>query len=301
MMADAEGPERGPRNSPSPPTERVVAVMQLLSADPRRQFSLAEISRRLSLSRATGHAIMTTLVAHGWATRDPQTAGYAAGQGFVSLARPDASMLRAELKSLASEIGTQVLLTQQQGNTQAVIDVAGQGLSTAYPVSRGTTVPSLCPYGRDFVAWAGKEKQEAWLRAIGEPSALLRNRIEMVLKEIRQRRYVVERLSREALRVWAALQALNGDGEIDVVVSQLAHTLANESIIDALDDELGPGSMINVSTVNAPLFDPNGVVTLSVSAAPFAKMEGPAVRALGERLGTAARDMEQRLASRALP
>ena len=67
--------------APSPPTERVVAVMGLLGSSPARQFSLAEICRSLDISRATGHAILTTLAAHDWVARDPTTAGYALGAG----------------------------------------------------------------------------------------------------------------------------------------------------------------------------------------------------------------------------
>ncbi|WAC92761.1 IclR family transcriptional regulator [Mycobacterium sp. Aquia_213] len=280
---------------PSPPTERVIAVMQLLSAEPRRQFSLAEMSRRLGLSRATGHAIMITLVAHEWATRDPQTGGYSVGPGFATLTRPDASILRAELKSLASDIEIPVMLTQLQDKQMVIIDVAGQGLSAGYPVTRGMRLPMLAPFGRDFVAWASPEAQNGWLRAIGEPTALLRSRIETVFSEIRQRRYVVERMSRETMRVWAALQALTRDGEIDVVVARLANTLAEETIIDALEGEMGSGTTLNIATINAPLFDTNGVVTMSVSVTPFGKLDGPTVRSLGERLRAAARDMEKRL------
>ena len=70
---------REDRQVPSPPTERVIAVMHLLAAQPERNFSLADISRSLGISRATGHAILTTLARHHWIVKDEQTAAYSWG------------------------------------------------------------------------------------------------------------------------------------------------------------------------------------------------------------------------------
>ncbi|MFZ0833049.1 MAG: helix-turn-helix domain-containing protein, partial [Mycobacterium sp.] len=62
-MTPTVAPGAPPRQSPSPPTERVIAVMRLLAAEPQRGYTLAEIGRALGISRATGHAILSTLVA----------------------------------------------------------------------------------------------------------------------------------------------------------------------------------------------------------------------------------------------
>ena len=79
-------PADGLRQASSPPTERVIAIMEMLGAEPVRQFSLAEISRALHISRATGHAIMTTLADHDWVSRDPRTAKYTWGAAISGLA-----------------------------------------------------------------------------------------------------------------------------------------------------------------------------------------------------------------------
>ena len=76
------------RQVPSPPTERVVAVMHLLAGDPARNFSLADISRRLGISRATGHAILATLAHHRWVVRHEPSASYSWGPAIGALARP---------------------------------------------------------------------------------------------------------------------------------------------------------------------------------------------------------------------
>ncbi|MBB3603526.1 DNA-binding IclR family transcriptional regulator [Mycolicibacterium sp. BK556] len=277
----------------SPPTGRVIAVMEMLGADPARQFSLAEISRTLDISRATGHAILATLVAHEWVTRDPRSARYAWGPAIASLAKP-ADLFRGELEELAAATGTQVYLARREANSLVIIDVAGESL-TAPRIGRGTKTPFVAPFGRDYVAWSSAEAQQAWLEAIGQPSGALRKRISAVLNETRERGFVVERLTREYLRVYSALQALSGDGEVDAITAQLAKAFADLSVIDVLPGELGEGATHSIATVSAPIANAEGVVTMSVTAAPFATVDSREITRLGERVRLAAIAIGERL------
>lgn len=269
------------RQGSSPPTERVIAIMQMLGAEPGRSFSLAEISRRLDISRATAHAILATLTAHDWVSRDPDTARYAWGPAIAGLA--EIRQFRAELESLAAATGTQVYLARRDGDTLVITDVAGES-QTAPSIGRGTRTPFVAPFGRDYVAWTSPETQQAWLQGFGRPNDALRTRISAVLNEIRGRGFVVERLTREYLRVYAALQALSTDGEVDAITAQLARAFADLSVIDLLPDELGEGATHNIATVSAPIFNAEGDVTMSVTAAPFTTLDAPAIARLGEQV-----------------
>ncbi|SBS78037.1 Transcriptional regulator, IclR family [uncultured Mycobacterium sp.] len=277
----------------SPPTGRVIAVMEMLGADPGRQFSLAEISRGLDISRATGHAILATLVAHEWVTRDPRSAKYAWGPAIASLAKP-ADLFRGELEDLASATGMQVYLARREANSLVIIDLAGESLA-APRIGRGTRTPFVAPFGRDYVAWSNPEAQQAWLEAIGQPTDALRARISAVLNETRDRGFVVERLTREYLRVYSALEALSRDGEVDAITAQLARAFADLSVIDVLPDELGKEATHSVATVSAPITDADGVVTMSVTAAPFATLDSRAITGLGQRVRLAANAIGERL------
>ncbi|HTY28657.1 MAG TPA: helix-turn-helix domain-containing protein [Mycobacterium sp.] len=282
--------------APSPPTERVVAVMGLLGSSPARQFSLAEICRSLDISRATGHAILTTLAAHDWVTRDPSTAGYAWGPAIASLAKPaNALMYRADLHALAAATGTQVSLTRREGTTLVVTETAGECL-TGPRIGPGMRTPLVAPFGRDYVAWSSSESQKAWLEAIGQPSPALRKRMTAVLKEIRHRGFVVERLTREYVRVYTALRALSGDGEVDVITTQLARAFADLAVIDFLPDELAGNATHRVATVSAPITDADGAVTMSVTAAAFTTLDSEAIGSLGEQVRRTARRIEQHIA-----
>lgn len=63
----------------SPPTERVIRILELLASDPERGFSLSEIARILHISHGTCHAIVTTLAARQWIVRDRHSGGYSWG------------------------------------------------------------------------------------------------------------------------------------------------------------------------------------------------------------------------------
>nr|WP_278248630.1 helix-turn-helix domain-containing protein [Mycobacterium decipiens] len=290
-VAAAPGPSQGL----SPPTERVVAVLELLGRNPTKQFSLAEICRNLHLSRATGHAILTTLAAREWAIRDPGTAHYTWGPAIAALARPtDAQLHRADLQALAKTTGTQVLLARREGATLVVIDSVGECLRGPR-IGRGMRTPFVAPIGRDYVAWWGTDAQNQWLQAIGTPSRQFQTRMALVLNEIRQRGFVVERLTHQYVRVYTALRALSADGEVDEITTQLARAYADLAVIDVLDSELDSGTTHSVATISAPIHNADDSITMTVMAAVFTALDGAAIRTLGGQLRHAAHGIEQRI------
>jgi DNA-binding IclR family transcriptional regulator len=275
----------------------VVAVMRLLGSQPARAFSLAEITRELGISRATGHAILTTLAAHHWVVRDVATAAYSWGPGIASLARPtDDRIFHGIVRQLAESTAAQAFLARREGNSIVVVDSAGESAS-GMRIDRGLRMPLVAPFGRDYLAWSPASAQRAWLESIGKPSTPLSRRITSVLSEIRDRGYTVERLGREYRQVYTALRALRGDGEPDAITARLARAFADLTVIDVLDSELGENDTHSVATISAPIFDEDGVVAMSISAAPFAELTAADVTRLSEQVCAAARRIEPRLAS----
>jgi len=279
---------------PSPPTERVVAVMHLLGGDPERGFSLADISRTLGISRATGHAILASLAHHRWVVRHEPSASYSWGPAIGALARPTADReFRPLLASLSESVGAQVFLARRDGATLVVTDSVGDSLA-APRVTAGLRMPLVAPFGRDYVAWAGEQAIKGWLAGIGEPSTTQRRRLTAVLAQVRERGYVIERLSREYVRVFLALRALAADGEPDEITARLAGAFADLALVDYLPDELDRGADHQIATISAPVRDAEGVVTMSVTAAPFRGLNAKEIR----KLGTAVRDVAHRIEER---
>lgn len=286
-----------PRQPTSPPTERVVAVMQLLGSQPTRAFSLAEITRELGISRATGHAILMTLATHHWVVRDIATAAYSWGPGIAALAKPAGDrVFHGMLQQLAESTAAQAFLARREGNAIVVVDSAGESTS-GMRIDRGLRMPLVAPFGRDYIAGSPATAQRAWLEGIGKPSTALSRRITAVLSEIRERGYTVERLSREYLQVYTALRALRGNGEPDAITARLARAFADLTVIDVLDAELTENDMHSIATISAPIFDDDGVAAMSISAAPFTDLSAADVLRLSEQVCAAARRIEAHIAS----
>ena len=280
---------------PSPPTERVVAVMQLLAAEPDRTFTLADISRRLDISRATGHAILTTLASHQWTLRDPDTGGYSCGPAVSALGRgTNDRLFRPILHELSETIGTQVLLVRRDGATLRVIDAVGE-TPAAPRIGPGFSIPLVAPFGRDYVAWAGAAARSAWLDGVGQPSPALGKRLAAVLDEVQRRGYVIERLTPEYVRVYTALRALAVDGEPDAITRRLAWSFADLTLVDYLPGELDDSQSHPIATISAPVRDTDGLVTMSVAAAVFDTQSASAVHDLGAQVCAAACHIEVRL------
>lgn len=283
----------------SPPTERVVAIAHLLGSQPGRAFTLTEITRELGISRATGHSILSTLADHQWVVRDA-TACYSLGPGIASLVRPsDDRTYHGILRELAECTATQVFLARRDVNTIVVVDSAGES-ATGVRVERGLRLPLVAPFGRDYVAWSSTSAQQTWLKGIGRPSAAFSRRISAVLAEIRDRGYTIERLSREYLRVYTALRALGGHDEPDAITTHLARAFADLTVIDVLHDELCEGDIHSIATISAPVFDEDGVVTMSVTAAPFNEVTAVETAQLGDDVKAAAARIQSHIATSAV-
>ena len=277
--------------------------MQLLGSQPARAFSLAEITRELGISRATGHAILTTLASHHWVVRDIATAAYSWGPGIASLAKPASDRIfHGILQELAESTATQVFLARRDANTIVVVDSAGESTS-GMRIDRGLCMPLVAPFGRDYIAASGVAAQRAWLEGIGEPSPATSRRITAVINEIQQRGYTVERLSREYVQVYTALRALGADAdpaepaEPDAITARLARAFADLTVIDVLSTELVKNSTHSIATISAPIIDEEGVVSMSISAAPFTELAADEVKHLGEQVRDAARRIEAHFAT----
>ena len=73
--------EHMPRASPQ--TDRVVAVVELLTAHPGADFTLAELARRLGVSKPTCYPMLAALTRSGWLLRHPTRKTYRLGPALV--------------------------------------------------------------------------------------------------------------------------------------------------------------------------------------------------------------------------
>jgi DNA-binding IclR family transcriptional regulator len=101
----------------SPPTERVVAVLDFLARHPHDRFGVSELARRLGLSKPTCLGIVGTLAAADYLVRDAQDKTYRLGPALISLGHTAQESMRVnpaareELRRLSSTYDTTAALS----------------------------------------------------------------------------------------------------------------------------------------------------------------------------------------------
>uniref|UniRef100_UPI0035691A51 helix-turn-helix domain-containing protein n=1 Tax=Nocardioides sp. TaxID=35761 RepID=UPI0035691A51 len=80
----ATGQEQAPA---SPPTARVVDVVEALVARPTMPMTLTDLVQATGMSRATAYAVLSTLVDRGWVQRNDVDKSYAIGSYLAVLGR----------------------------------------------------------------------------------------------------------------------------------------------------------------------------------------------------------------------
>lgn len=170
---------------PSPQTDRLIALVDLLAAHPSDDFTLAEIARGLGVGKATVHPMLTTLTRAGWLLRHPVRRTYRLGPAIVAAGRAAATgetpldLSRPVMRTLAAETGLGTLALVPCGDAADADDLrvgelvrTGAGREGALGLRLGDRVRPRPPLGAVTVAWAGPDAVEAWLSSLDtEPAA----------------------------------------------------------------------------------------------------------------------------------
>lgn len=280
----------------SPPTARVIDVVEALAARPGERWSLTDLARRTGMTRATAHAVVSTLVDRGWVHRD-EDKNYSIGPALTVLgrelaaARPTEQLAHDAAAKLAAEVGWTCVVVQRStgvpADTDAVVvtDVlAAPGRSSSVAV--GNKVPFVAPFGPAFAAWAEREEQEEWLASADRINPALGERLRRVLPAVRARGYSLERSDPASSAAFAVLGQLQDDVFGDAVREVLGRVLADLTQVDFVGAELR--GRHEVTSIAAPVFDSAGRVTLNLSLHPHGALAAAELRALGEAVAAAA-------------
>lgn len=261
----------------SPPTRRVVCILESLATRPA---TVTDLARDLGQSAATTHAILAELLECGWIVRDPTARTFTLGPVFDALARrvSDAKLdARPLLSELAEEFGVSVTLNVRAGNELVVIaSAAPSGLT---PPELGRRIPYAVPFGSAFAAYEDAEARRVWLQRVGELPGEVAQRWQARLDTVHGRGFAVERLGPAALRIAEVLHELRGELP-DAAMQRLLQAWLTE-VVDA--PESGRSAREQVSAVAAPVFGPSGAVTHTVSAHPFRTMTTANATSIGRR------------------
>ncbi|WP_139807281.1 helix-turn-helix domain-containing protein, partial [Mycobacterium avium] len=138
---------------PSPQTERVVNLFELLAADGSAGITLAEASRRLHVHKASCHSMLSELLRAGWLLRDPVRKTYHLGPALVRLGREAAArypalvLARSVMDELAAATGAHCVAFSVSEDYSTVVDQVRSRRGGGHPMPIGTQFPHRPPYG----------------------------------------------------------------------------------------------------------------------------------------------------------
>jgi DNA-binding IclR family transcriptional regulator len=285
---------------PSPQTDRVIALIDLLAARPEEGFTLAELTRRLRVNKSTCHSMLTTLAAAGWLLRDPYRKTYRLGPALAAVGRaassglPALDIAHAAMVEVGLEAEAHCAALAPVGETLTVLDEVRDVHALDAGMRVGTSIPLRPPFGTALVAWSDDHTVDEWLAHVAPPA---RERYGAALDATRARGYAVELSTTPEARLRDAMAKLR-EGEASAALPELLDRLALD--LAARDDvlliTLESSREYAVSAINAPVLDRDGRVALLLSLTGFARpLTGERLSTIGLRLTDATANLSRAL------
>ncbi|ADP79683.1 helix-turn-helix domain-containing protein [Pseudofrankia inefficax] len=298
---------------PSPQTDRVVAVVEML-AGAAGGLSQSEIARRLGATPATCYPTLAALERAGWLRRHPTRRTYALGPGLIAAGQAAAAGTdalaagRPLMADLHRRLGLSVvaLVPAAEYATVAHLVVDPHGPRPVATLRVGDRIPFHPPLGATFMAWQSDAVVDAWLdrAAHDDPARGEAERAQYwdeILPAIRARGYSVElaaSLDERIRRQVGVAAAANLRAQLPALLRDLAAHLPHPT--DFVAGDLDPDATYRVDSVSAAVFDAHGEVALLLSLRGFADdLTGAEADRVGAALRAATAALTADIAGRA--
>jgi DNA-binding IclR family transcriptional regulator len=253
----------------SPPTDRVLDVLDFLTTRPDERFGLSEIARRLDISKPTCLGIVNALARRGYLVRDPADLTYGLGPALVAAGRAAQGsfavgyVARRHLEALSRRYGTTCTASAVVGDQIMVLERTGPAHGS---VRVGQRYPFAPPVGLMYVLWDHDEAFNRWLsRRPTLPVTLDRTHLRRVVGECRRRGYLVESLTPSGLRLYslmAGVAAYDLPPRVQELIGEMASNLGERVYLDA---DLSPRRRRPVNLIAAPTYNTEGRQELVLS------------------------------------
>ncbi|MFN3005336.1 IclR family transcriptional regulator [Mycolicibacterium wolinskyi] len=257
-MAAAE-----PAGRASPPTARVVAILDFLARHPHDRFGLSELARRVGLSKPTCLGILTTLTDSGYLVREAGENGrdksYRLGPALISLGHVAQESMRvnpagrAELRKISAAFDTTAAISAVVDDRITVLELVGPPGSDV-GVRIGQSYPFAPPVGLMFVLW-DEAALRSWLaKAPTVPLRTESERLAQVVAECRTAGYLVERLTPAGQRLYGLMAGMSSTlpDELQVLLRELISDIGERVY---LRSEAQTRGRHDVSVISAPVYD----------------------------------------------
>ena len=257
-------PNRESSGRASPPTERVVAILDFLARHPHDRFGVSELARRLGLSKPTCLGIVTTLAESDYLVRDSQDKTYRLGPALISLGHTAQESLRvdpaarAELRRLSAISGTTAALSAVIDDRITVLELVGPpGADVGVRV--GQSYPFAPPVGLMFVLWDDVALRDWLAKEPTIPSRTDSERLDRVVTECRRTGYLVERLTPTGRRLYALMAGMSSrlPDELRALLGELIADIGERVYLRTENESGGQRrpKRFDISVISAPVFD----------------------------------------------
>jgi DNA-binding IclR family transcriptional regulator len=272
----------------SAPTTRVLDVVELLAGPGNERLRFSDVVRKLGLTQATTHAILTTLCDRGWASRDPVDKTFSLGPalaavaGRIDTARPLTHIAHAAALQLTEEFGYATSVVERFGDSLVITAFEDGGQQSGG--APGDRIRYAPPFGVAFAAWDTEDEQHAWIQRGAATNSALARRLEEVLAHTRDRGFDVDCTTPALTQAAHVVGTLPSDGlpaHVREITDQL---LAEFTTIGFLSDDAPPRQAQPVATIAAPVFDHRGRVAMIVAVHPLEAVARKRIDTIGRRM-----------------
>ncbi|MFC9789136.1 IclR family transcriptional regulator [Rhodococcus sp. NPDC127528] len=258
----------------SPPTERVVQILNLLADTPSERLTLTRIAAALGLNKPTCLGILSALTEAEFVTRD-DAKSYGLGPALLRLGSAAESglanldLVRPFLADLHDRLGVSCILTAVHGGQIVILDRLGPAIPGDRRDLVGERFPLSPPLGLVNVAWEHDSIVDAWLeRPPLAPLPASEDAVRAVIASGRRHGYIVECLSASTTS--------------SVVLASLLVSGMPRRVIDELRRHLPPvdwsefvatmpvdrAATLPVANISAPIFDRHGAQQYTLTLVP---------------------------------
>jgi DNA-binding IclR family transcriptional regulator len=252
----------------SPSLARAIQILDFLTTHPGRGFTLSELSRQLSMSKATAHTVLGMLSEHALLVRSETTNEYRPGPALVPMGAvaersfPALERAKHEAEQLAESYDAECMILMPTGEDVLIVSRAGVPGPLSFGILEGQRHPLAPPFAPIALAWSTAEEVEAWLdRAGDELAEAEREHYRQAIEADRRRGYGF------ALRVqglfgiyelYAAGNPYTPEGRRKI--REAYGALAKDPEHIPVSEDVPPDA--ELSSMTAPVFGPDGKVLL---------------------------------------
>jgi DNA-binding IclR family transcriptional regulator len=241
-------------------------VLDLLANHPGEPMSFTDIARRLALSRATCHALLTSLTDAGYVLRNDDKT-YLLGPSLITIGRsaersyPHVPAVRSIIAELVEDTGRSCVLTAVNGTVLTVLGYEGDPPQGEHAPG-GNRIPFAAPFGVAHAAWANDAMIRRWVDRGAEIGAGRFDRTDQLLREVRERGFSVSPLERERRQLWELFELVQKDllsDDLRQLIARSSGSIGHDYLSDQIQ-----GPTVAVSSISSPVFSAPGRTTFAL-------------------------------------